>query len=316
MIFAPVVYEHAAAFIKKTPWEVSRDAALLAKAHTEAHKIYGHSPITVGVDIYNLEAESYGAVIPEVEGDEVPTIRDFPFSEPEELLSLDPLDLHSSGRWPMALEAACLVKESLPDVNISLPLGGPFSIAVNLCGFENFILYSAIEEERSSSILNHLADHQIHLASQIHEAGFGVSFFESAATPPMLSPSMFRNLEFPVLQRIIKSLNDMTGNKAAFILGGDTALIASDLADLDAGFLICPSETDQSLFLENLGELKIPVRINMDAAILASRHKINIQKEVERIKTLMVRFPGTIAGSGVLPYDADPEFIKKVGGEF
>jgi len=31
--FTPVVYEHAARFVGRTPWEVSRDAELLFEGH-------------------------------------------------------------------------------------------------------------------------------------------------------------------------------------------------------------------------------------------------------------------------------------------
>ncbi|MDR1190467.1 MAG: hypothetical protein LBK60_02235 [Verrucomicrobiales bacterium] len=57
----PTVLEHAAAFLQKSPWEVSRDAGLLREAHTRAHDAYGHSPVTCGIDVYhtdNLTTES------------------------------------------------------------------------------------------------------------------------------------------------------------------------------------------------------------------------------------------------------------------
>ena len=316
MNFSPVVYEHAASFLEKSPSEVSRNAELLARAHIEAYKCYGQSPVTLGMDIYNLEAESYGASVPRPGGMEVPTICKFPFAEPEGILELPPLDLNKSGRWPLVLEAARIVQKQFPQLDIRLPLGGPFSIAVNLCGFENFLMYSLMNEDSASTILHHIADHQIKLAAQIIDSGFGVSFFESAATPPMLSPDLFRSLDFPVLRKIITELNDITGSKAAFILGGDTAPISREIFQLGAGFLICPSETDQDAFLQNWKDNDVTIRINMDAAILASGNREAIGSEVDRIKKLMIKYPGTIAGSGVLPYNADPNLVKEIGSLF
>ena len=61
--FTPVICEHAACFVGKTPWEVSRDPELLFAAHSEAYRVYRHTPIMPGIDIYNLEAEAYGGVV-------------------------------------------------------------------------------------------------------------------------------------------------------------------------------------------------------------------------------------------------------------
>ena len=63
MDISPSVYEHAAFLIGRTPWEVSRDGELIFQAHAEAYRRYRQTPIMPGIDIYNLEPETYGAVI-------------------------------------------------------------------------------------------------------------------------------------------------------------------------------------------------------------------------------------------------------------
>ena len=79
MQFAPSVYEHAARLIGRTPWEVSRDARLLYEGHAEAFRRYRHAPVVVGVDIYNLEAEAYGAAVARPEGTGIPAVSEHPF---------------------------------------------------------------------------------------------------------------------------------------------------------------------------------------------------------------------------------------------
>ena len=61
--FSPSVYEHAARWVERSPWDVSRDPDLLFSGHHRAYLEYRHSPIVVGIDIYNLEAEAYGDTI-------------------------------------------------------------------------------------------------------------------------------------------------------------------------------------------------------------------------------------------------------------
>ena len=74
MEFAPVVYEHAAKFIGRTPWEVSRNVDLLVEAHAAAYDVYRHAPVVAGIDVYNVEAEAYGAVVGASREYEVPSI--------------------------------------------------------------------------------------------------------------------------------------------------------------------------------------------------------------------------------------------------
>ncbi len=74
MEFTPVVYEHAAKFIGRTPWEVSRSADLLVEAHAAAYAVYRHTPVVAGIDVYNVEAEAYGAVVGASQGNEVPSV--------------------------------------------------------------------------------------------------------------------------------------------------------------------------------------------------------------------------------------------------
>jgi hypothetical protein len=57
----PAVYEHAARFVGRIPAEVSRDPDLLFQGHRGTYLESRHQAIAVGIDIYNLEAEAYGA---------------------------------------------------------------------------------------------------------------------------------------------------------------------------------------------------------------------------------------------------------------
>ena len=72
--FTPVIYEHAARFVGRSPWDVSRDPELLFEGHRRAYLEYRQQVIGVGIDIYNLEAEAYGASVENMGGDAIPAI--------------------------------------------------------------------------------------------------------------------------------------------------------------------------------------------------------------------------------------------------
>ncbi len=104
--FTPVVYEHAARFAGRTPWEVSRDANLMFEGHRGAFLEYHHQVIAVGIDIYNLEAEAYGATVEPCHDNAIPAIHRPLWDSLDEGLAVKPFDPTATGAcrcsWPSA----------------------------------------------------------------------------------------------------------------------------------------------------------------------------------------------------------------------
>lgn len=74
ILFAPTVYEHAARVIEKTPSETAQSEELLVCGQLAAHKIYRQDIISVGLDIYNVEAEALGAQVSYYSDDRLPSL--------------------------------------------------------------------------------------------------------------------------------------------------------------------------------------------------------------------------------------------------
>ncbi len=316
MDFSPSVYEHAAGLIGKTPWEVSIDRELMVKAHQAAYERYHHTPITVGVDIYNVEAEAYGAKIEKPDADNIPSVQEALYSSAADLIAIDRVDLSKTGRWPLILDAAKELQALFPSAVVRIPVSGPFSIAVTLAGLENMLCDCSIAPDAAHTALKRLAQNQINLCREIQKQGLKITFFESAATPPLLSPKQFETILLPVLKDMLQEIKTITNEAPALIIGGDTAPILDYVLKTAAGYVICPSETDQQVFMEKIWDhTGVRVRVNMDAKIVAFGSHEDIQKEVGRIYTLSARRPNVCLGTGVLPYGTSPEnvlFIENV----
>ena len=54
MELSPSIYEHAAAVIGRTPWEVSRDERLLFEAHAAAYRLYRQGQTAAGAQVFAL----------------------------------------------------------------------------------------------------------------------------------------------------------------------------------------------------------------------------------------------------------------------
>ena len=313
MQFCPSVYEHAARVIRKSPWEVSRDVELLSKAHIEAYRLYRHRPVVVGIDIYNLEAEAYGAVVSRAAGNAIPAIREHPFSSVKELLNLEPFDPKKAGRIPMVIEAARRVSDNSHDADIRIPLSGPFSLAANLVGFENLLCEIKTDPDLVAGALRHLVDGQVEFCKQVVSHGLDIAFFESAATPPLLSPQNFKDIEFVALKEIMERTAEVVGHPVPCIMGGDTLPILDDILRTGTGYVCCPAKTNQQKFMEKMrAHPEVTVRINMDARAITSKNFRDVEKEVDRVIALTHNMPNVCIGTGCLPFEAEPKVVLKI----
>ena len=61
--FVPAIYEHKARLIGRSPSEVCRSLDLLGEALHKELEVYDPDVLTVGLDVYNVEAEAVGCEV-------------------------------------------------------------------------------------------------------------------------------------------------------------------------------------------------------------------------------------------------------------
>lgn len=313
MELSPSVYEHAAAMIGRTPWEVSRDEELLFRAHAEAHRLYCQTPIMPGIDIYNLEAEAYGARVENPGGFGIPAIHRPMLRSAAALPDLKPLDPRTDGRIPMALRVAARLAREFPGIPVRVPVSGPFSIASNLVGFNNLLCDVATDPDRVARGLMHLVEGQIAFARGIKAHGADVAFFESAACPPLLSPADFRRLELPALKALLGGMAEVLGHPVPCIIGGDTAPILDAMLETGTSYVVAPYETDQEVFMQKIWDrTDVRVRVNSDVEIISRGPWDRIRADADRILRLVAGRPNVCMGTGALPYETPPENVLRL----
>lgn len=307
------VYEHAAALIGRTPWEVSRDEELLFAAHAQAYRVYRHSPLMPGIDIYNLEPEAYGGEVEDPGGVGIPAIRRHPCSGAAGLQQLPPLDPSRDGRIAMQLRVARRLAEAFPETLVRVPLSGPFSIAVNLVGFENLLYEVATDPEAVAAGLMHLIPGQLAFAQAIRDLGLDVAFFESAACPPLLSPEAFREVELPALKSLLGGMAGILGHAVPCIIGGNTLPILDAILETGTQYVIAPSETDQQAFMVAIHDrVDVRVRINTNSEIISRGSWKQIRENADLIVRWAAGRPNACAGTGALPYETPPDNVLRL----
>ena len=307
------VYEHAAGFVGESPWTVSRDPELLYQAHLEAYRKYRHAPVTIGVDIYNMEAECYGARVAKPEGDGVPSIIEPPFASLGAAMRIDCFDPARDGRIPGVVKAGTRLKRDFPEADVRIPITGPFSLAQGLLGFDHLLMSAVTEPQETAGLLMKLAEGQANFARHVAGAGLGVIVFESAAAPPLLSPLMFEELELPALRRLVQEASQFLGGDVPCFIGGHTAPIVPQMLRTGTNFLICPGETDRVAFLAALaGRPDVKARINMRIERYAGTDEATMRREIDEIVGLAKGRGNILLGTGAIPLDVPSRRILSI----
>ena len=182
------------------------------------------------------------------------------------------------------IETGKKLAASLPDVDIQIPVSGPFSILSNLIGLENLVMESITAPNSVRIALEHLYEGQINLCQEIINNGLGISFFESGAAPPLISPHFFCDVLLPILKKLFRSIEKCTNRIPAFIIGGDVILVLEYILETGTNYIICPAETNQKLFMKKLQHYPdVMVRINMNTNVLVHCSWDTIKQEVDRV---------------------------------
>jgi uroporphyrinogen decarboxylase len=312
--FTPVVYEHAARFVGCTPWEVSRDPDLMFEGHRGAYREYRHQVIAVGIDIYNLEAEAYGARVEPPQENGIPAICEPLWSSLDEGLAIRPFDPDRDGRVPMVIRVGQRLQREFPGADVRIPVAGPFSIASNLRGISKLCEDAITRPADTGRMLLRLAENQVVLCRAVVKAGLEIAFFESAAAPPLLSPGLFRAVELPALQRVLRLAGACTGHPVPCIMGGNTCPVVDDILSTDTNYLICNVETDQAAFVERVGRTHphIKVRVNLDPREVACPQPEPLYRGIERVLAIVADRPQCLIGTGAMPFETPLENIRLI----
>ena len=312
--FTPVVYEHAARFVGRSPWAVSRDPELMFEGHRRAYLEYRHQVIAVGIDIYNLETEAYGAKVENTGEHGIPAILEPMLKSLADGTTIKPYDPERDGRIAMVIGVGQRLKREFPEADVRIPVAGPFSIAFNLRGISDLCEDIITEPEEAAKMLMRLAENQAVLCRAIARAGLDVAFFESAASPPILSPRHFHEVDLPALKRVLQVSAECIGHPVPCIMGGNTYPILDDILSTGTNYLVCNVETDQAAFVERVARTHphVKLRVNLDPGVVTCPDPERIHRGIDRVLEIAGGRPNCVMGTGAMPYETPFENIRQI----
>ncbi len=311
--FCPTIYEHAASLVHVTPSQMAKSPDLLVEGQLAAYETYRHDLITVGVDIYNVEAEALGCPMIFYENATLPSTNGIVINEASDLKNLRTPDPLKDGRMPMILEACERINEKVGnEVLVSGTIVGPFTLAAILRGFENFLMDLLYEEE--------FAEEQLRFASQVGLAfakayiskGIGIAINESWITPPLLSPSLFREKVLGFEKALIGNIKDSGLKSIALISGGNTTPIADSLVQTGTSLLMADANTDQKAYKQLCEKWGISLRASVESKLVESGDEAAMEAAVRKVVGNCAANGRFIFGCGVVSYNTAPENVLKL----
>lgn len=306
--FIPTIFEHSAKIINKTPSEAALDGKLLEEAQVQSYLLYKHDAVTVGVDVYNIEAEALGCKIKFHNDNSIPGVISHPFSEEYDLETV--LFSTDKGRIRMILNAAERVKERIGNyVNIGIGISGIFSICVELTGFEKLMMDYMDNEKTVHLLLEKTLEFQKDYCKEIIRRGLGITIFESWAAPPLISPTIYKNLVMPYEKELISYIKDQGITYVPLVIGGDTSSILDDMLETGTSLLISDYKADISYFIDKAKEKNMTIRGNIDPKLVEKGPKEEIIKQLENMLEKVKDYDKFVVGTGVLSYNTPSENI-------
>jgi len=310
--FVPAVYEHKARLVGRSPSEVCRSSDLLLEALERELEVYDPDVLTVGVDVYNVEAEAVGCEVRYFgPAPDVPAVARPVLAGPAGIDRLRRPDPGRDGRMPLFVDAAArLARARGRDLVVRGAVTGPFSLACALAGTEE-ILVATVEAPRFvRELLAFAAAVSVDFGRAYLEKGVEPVLFDSKASPAAASPRVFREFVRPAYSDlVVPALRAAGARMLPLIIGGDTTPVLEDLIATGAGQLLCDAGADLDLFARRCGEEKRALRASVDARLVHAGGPDRIREEARGLLLRLAGRPGILFGCGVVAYDADPRNV-------
>jgi len=316
--FVPTIYEHCAALISRLPSEVARSEDLLVEGQLAAYKQYQHPLLSIGLDIYNIEAEALGGIVDYPQDSSLPALRSPIIKNSSDFKALRIPNPQSDGRMPMLLGACRRLKAALP-ATISGTVTGPFTLAAILRGFEEFTMDMFDTPDFAKQQLQFAAEVAFEFAAAYHELGVNIAINESWIAPPLCAPDLYRTFAQPVETELITRLKNLGVPRVSLVCGGNTTAIAADMLATGTSYIMADWDCDRRAIRALCEPKGTMLRASIAPRMVEHGNEAELTDAVRMVMADCGSYPAFVFGCGIVSYSTPPEnvlLLKKLIGKY
>ncbi|KKT91174.1 MAG: Uroporphyrinogen decarboxylase family protein [Parcubacteria group bacterium GW2011_GWF2_45_11] len=230
--------------------EVFHSSSLIAQSQLDAHKIFDHDMLLIEAGVATL-AESCGAEL-EYPADTSPWVKTHPFAELNHreikaaLRNMEVPDPAASLPLKIMVEAVKIILDEKGDELFIMGRAdqGPFSLAGELRGINEFLLDLAVGAEYIEDLLRFTSEVYFSYADAMMRAGsHGTSMGESLAGPDVISPEFYKKYAMKYEKEVISKLK-AKGYIISNHICGNVDAILDDLIGTGANIIEIDGKTN------------------------------------------------------------------------
>lgn len=303
--FMPAIYDLKPVLINAPLHTFGQNAEQLIQALSYEVEVLGLESLTVGYDIYNIEAEAVGCQISRDSTIGMPEVSTPYIHSLDEVERLDEFT-EISARMPLFVSATEKAQkiwgEKLP---VRAGISGPFSMAAKIYPQDILLMETMMNPEGVRKLLKFCTTVVKTYTEAYIKTGAGVVVFDSFVSPPMISPESYRDLVKPFHQELFQLLEENNVLQRTLIVGGNTTSLIPDFVETGATQLLL----DFSIPLEKAKEIlqeykKMVFRVNLPPALFVNKDFSALKSYMLTVLESLKDCPNLIIGTGVLPPNA------------
>lgn len=198
------VFGHAAALCGVPLEDYVSSGEVLARCQTEALRHYGYDAVFSVMDV-NVETEAAGSVL-RYHKARYPVIERYALLSERDLESMSIPDPQRAGRMPEMLKALGILRAGLRDeVLVVGCVLGPFTLTTQLLGTEAALFMAVDDPAGLEAVMDFATETILRFGTAQIKAGAHLPIvFNPSASPAVIPPNFFRELELPRLKRIFR----------------------------------------------------------------------------------------------------------------
>jgi uroporphyrinogen decarboxylase len=304
----PQIFGHAALCNNVTLDKYLKDGRMLADCQIRAMERY-RSDAVFGLMDVNVESEALGSELVYRE-DNYPYIKRALLKDGFRTTGLELPDPKQDGRLPELLESISIMRKELDGkVLVTSCVLGPFTLVAQLLGMERALYMINDDENKFIELLRFATEVGKVCGTAQVKAGSQVPIvFDPSATQMVLTPALFKELEFHALKDLFGSLRAAGATGTWLHIAGRTTEILPYYADIGVTVGNFDSEVSPSGAMDALPKTCLDGNIRTLSFVLESPEAIK-RKSQDLIHDFADR-GGFILSSGCeIPLEARPDCI-------